>query len=283
MNAAHAHPRRDADGRALPTSLLAAHLAFETLCAANSAEYARVVLANKITDFDSNANYLADGEAPSPGLRSTDVHASVPTPAARFPSLVPRAASSNIAAATSPNGNAPTRFAPGAPPPIAEPVNFFQSRTLPGLSLYELARALHRSTQCGDDALLAGLVLAWRYCAATSTKPTLHSMHRLYVGCLHLAIKTHSDEFFRNSTFARFAGIGTLELNRIESVIVAGLDWRLLVQPGDLVRLYSFPASLSRDSTMRFVIAAPSPSPSSAEVSDDDESVEMPAACVATI
>jgi hypothetical protein len=247
---------RDADGRVLPGALLAAHARFESVCEANSLVYARSSLF-QAHNFSSvrckmaNSAYLpmprdaSTNSFPSPSTVQSD---DTPRQSRRFSDLVTPADTmpgfTELAATAE-------GFAPGSVPPAAEPVSVFQSRTLPGLSLYELAPALERASKCCDDALLAGLVLAWRYCAATSTKPTLHSMHRLYVGCLHLAIKTHSDEFFRNSTFARFAGIGTLELNRLEMTIAAGVRWRLLVQPEDVEQLFSLAGQKALVSQLR--------------------------------
>jgi hypothetical protein len=54
-------------------------------------------------------------------------------------------------------------------------------------------------------------------------------MHRMYIAALHVAIKTHCDRYFRNDTFARLAGISTLELNLLEAAFIHGLHWRCLV------------------------------------------------------
>lgn len=113
--------------------------------------------------------------------------------------------------------------------PVTEPVTYFHSKAVPPLSLWELAATLDASLQCGDEAMLVALVLVDRYCAASDVKPTLHSMHRLYATCLQIGMKTHSDMYYSNATFAAAAGISLVELNWCEVAVLTGLRFRSLV------------------------------------------------------
>jgi hypothetical protein len=125
------------------------------------------------------------------------------------------------------------------PEHVGEPVTVFHSKILPKMSLFELGCALNRSARAGEEALLVTLALMTRYCATTATKPTAHMMHRLYVACLQVGMKAHSDIYFRNDAFAKLAGISYLEMNRLEAEVIRGLHWSVQVtreQIDELVR-----------------------------------------------
>lgn len=127
----------------------------------------------------------------------------------------------------------------------AEPVNRFSSRIVPPLSLQRLAMAMQRGTQCDDSVIAIAVVLMVRYSQATSTALTLKKMHRLFVACLHVAIKAHCDRYFRNDAFAMLAGISLLELNLLEAVLLEGLQWRCLVQRDEAFAFVTAPLEVA--------------------------------------
>jgi hypothetical protein len=125
------------------------------------------------------------------------------------------------------------------PEHVGETVTVFHSKILPKMSLIEMGCALKRSARAGEEALLVTLALMTCYCATTATKPTAHMMHRLYVACLQVGMKAHSDIYFRNDAFAKLAGISYLEMNRLEAEVIRGLHWSVQVtreQIDELVR-----------------------------------------------
>ena len=126
---------------------------------------------------------------------------------------------------------------------VKEPINRFSSRTVPRISLLRLAAAMQKGTDCSDELCIMALVLMVRYCRTTGTALTLKMMHRLYVASLHLAIKTHSDRYFRNDTYAMMAGISTTELNLLESVLLGGLEWRCLVEASEATEFVAAPVA----------------------------------------
>jgi hypothetical protein len=118
---------------------------------------------------------------------------------------------------------------PSGTTPASEPLTYFHSRRVPAMALADLALVLQRHVTCSSHALLAGAVLFCRYCDRVQQAPTLHMMHRLYVACLQLALKAHSDRFPSNRSYARIAGISLQEMNRLETTLVGGLDWNVQV------------------------------------------------------
>jgi hypothetical protein len=121
--------------------------------------------------------------------------------------------------------------------PLSEPVTYFHSRLVPALSLYDLGAALNHGAGCGDEAMLVALVLTDRYCGTARVKPTAHMMHRIYVACLQVGLKTHCDMFLKNSVFADIAGVSLTELNCCEAALLAGLNWKSLVSSEECIAL----------------------------------------------
>lgn len=103
------------------------------------------------------------------------------------------------------------------------------------MSLVQLGAAMQRNTDCTDEQLLSALVLCSRYCLGAGLKPTMHTMHRLYVTALFLVLKSTCDVYFKNATYATLSGLSLLELNRLEVEMVEKLQWRLLVTSADVV------------------------------------------------
>jgi hypothetical protein len=114
--------------------------------------------------------------------------------------------------------------------PACEPLTYFHSRLVSRLSLWRFATALATHTRCDLETTLVALVLFTRYCDTMSLRPTLHMMHRLYVACLQVGLKAHSDAFLKNSAYARVAGITLEELNRLEYTLLQALHWQVQVR-----------------------------------------------------
>ena len=113
--------------------------------------------------------------------------------------------------------------------PRSEPVTYFHSKRVPSLTLFDLGSTLDQTIGCGHEAMLVTLVLMDRYCTAAKVAPTEHLMHRLYVTCLQIGMKAHSDRFLTNADFAKAAGVSLAELNCCERVALAGMQWRAQV------------------------------------------------------
>jgi len=198
----------------LPRHLLCPHEIFQQRCEANSAYYIKQHQKQQqqqatCNACDGSASRLSDHSIVSPVMCGG--HESPTT------SLVM---------------NAPRRIGrilPTKSCDIVEPLSVFHSKVLPQISLFELSCTMNRATNCGESLLLMTLVLASRYCTTTKTRPTALMMHRLYVACLLVAIKAHSDEYLDNAAFAHVCGVTLTELNRLECEIVSALDWHLQV------------------------------------------------------
>lgn len=85
-------------------------------------------------------------------------------------------------------------------------------------------------TKCSSACYVACLVyidrLGKSYPALAVSSLTCH---RLIATALLLAIKHHDDDIFRNSIYARCAGLSTAELNALEARMLKLLGYRLFI------------------------------------------------------
>ena len=62
-------------------------------------------------------------------------------------------------------------------------------------------------------------------------------MHRLYVGCAVVAVKSVQEFFPANTVMAARLGIAGWEMNRLEATVLRDLDWRVVVTLEQLDRI----------------------------------------------
>jgi len=86
----------------------------------------------------------------------------------------------------------------------------------------------------GDEAFVLGLVYMQR---STSTWSDLN-LHRLLFVAIMIATKMHNDFTFKNSYYARVAGLPVAEVNDLEARLLKMLDWDTFVQPEEFQRYH---------------------------------------------
>jgi len=105
------------------------------------------------------------------------------------------------------------------------PVSPFSSKFIPPLSLVAYGRRLLKYCYCAPHGVLIGVVLLCRYCKATRHRLTPHTVHRLLLTSVVVALKTHFDVFYSNQYYAQVGGITTAEINRLEVALLDGLHF----------------------------------------------------------
>jgi hypothetical protein len=113
----------------------------------------------------------------------------------------------------------------------------YHSRELPSVPLRALPYVLlGLCPEVTIEACVAALVLLERY--AERVRPVEATMmHRLFVGCAVVAMKSVQEFFPRNSYVAGRMGIGRWEVNRLEAAVLRDLDWRVVVTLEELDRI----------------------------------------------
>jgi hypothetical protein len=66
---------------------------------------------------------------------------------------------------------------------------------------------------------------------------TLRNVHRVFLASLVVAVKYHEDLVYSNSHYAKAGGVHLREVNRLERVLLAAIDFDLRVEP-EQYRLY---------------------------------------------
>ncbi len=94
---------------------------------------------------------------------------------------------------------------------------------------------LARYSHCDENAFVLVVIYLDR---AQGRQPGLvlnsHTVHRLLIACLVLAIKFSSDFYYKNSHYAQVGGVPLEEFNRLELELIRCLGWDLWVDPEEL-------------------------------------------------
>jgi hypothetical protein len=125
-----------------------------------------------------------------------------------------------------------------------EPVTVFHSKNVPEVSLFEIAKIIQRTCKCSVEALIIGFVLMARYEWTSAQPVTAHTMHRLYVACVQVGLKLHSDFFHSNKFMATAMGIQMWEMNRLEEGLLQAIDWYACVSAAAFTAAVHTPALL---------------------------------------
>ncbi len=113
----------------------------------------------------------------------------------------------------------------------------FHSVAEPPIALSQYMDLVDRHTHCGEEAVLAAMIIIGRYCKATRTLPSALCMHRLLLVATRVAVKALHDVFRSNKTYASAGGIQLSELNDLESFLLTAVDYRVVVTHEEIDRL----------------------------------------------
>jgi hypothetical protein len=110
------------------------------------------------------------------------------------------------------------------------PLTVFDSHRLPEMSLDGYVERLIRYLCRGEESFILALVYVDRLLIKWPRwRLTSFNIHRVVLACLLLAVKINEDEVRSNHYYARVGGVTLAELNRLEAVLCAALEWRLYV------------------------------------------------------
>ncbi len=116
-------------------------------------------------------------------------------------------------------------------------VSAFHCVEEPSSGLVDYIERFDRHTNCGEEGILLGMIIAARYCIATKMLPSLLSMHRLLVIATRLGVKAHHDLFRSNRTYAMASGLELYELNHLERLMLVTVNYRIVVRNTEMLRL----------------------------------------------
>merc|ERR550532_2861612 len=98
---------------------------------------------------------------------------------------------------------------------------------------------LRATFRCSDATFIAALILVDRLLEYDGGRLplTLRNVHRVFLASLVVAVKYHEDLVYSNSHYAKAGGVHLREVNRLERVLLAALDFDLRIAP-EQYRLY---------------------------------------------
>jgi len=112
-------------------------------------------------------------------------------------------------------------------------VMVFDSSTVPPISLEKYLARLNSTFRCSEATFIAALVLVDRLLEYDGghVPLTMLNVHRVYLASLVVACKYHEDLVYSNAHYAKAGGVHLKEVNRLERVLLAALDFDLRVSP----------------------------------------------------
>lgn len=147
-------------------------------------------------------------------------------------------------------------------PAWQEDISAFYSVSVPDLSTATYVDRLVTYCKASPAVLLVALVLLDRLGSGDGADPRLrvngYNLHRLLVTAVMLACKSVEDRTFSAAHFAAIGGVeGAAEMAKLERLMLAALDWRLVVEEETLAlyecRLRQRYCALGGDSPASFL------------------------------
>lgn len=109
----------------------------------------------------------------------------------------------------------------------------FDSSVVPPIGIDKYLTRLHATFRCSNASFIAALILADRLLSFDSGRLplTMRNVHRLFFACLVVAVKYNEDQVYSNGHYAKAGGVHLKEVNRLERVLLASLNFHLRVLP----------------------------------------------------
>mmetsp|Transcript_46024 Transcript_46024/g.103519 ORF Transcript_46024/g.103519 Transcript_46024/m.103519 type:complete len:195 (+) Transcript_46024:206-790(+) len=112
-------------------------------------------------------------------------------------------------------------------------ITVFDSATIPPITINKYLMRLSATFRCSDATFLAALIMVDRLLEYDGGRVplTMRNVHRVFLASLVVAAKYHEDLVYSNRHYAKAGGVHVREVNRLERVLLATLDFDLRVEP----------------------------------------------------
>eukprot|EP00178_Gracilaria_changii_P006458 TRINITY_DN2116_c0_g1_i1.p1 TRINITY_DN2116_c0_g1~~TRINITY_DN2116_c0_g1_i1.p1 ORF type:complete len:236 (+),score=35.68 TRINITY_DN2116_c0_g1_i1:28-708(+) len=115
-------------------------------------------------------------------------------------------------------------------PSSCDPVSAFFSVATPSISTHTYVERLVTYADCSHSAFVLMLIYIDRLLESNSIQFVTHSMHRILLAALTVAIKNTDDVASTATHYARVGGVPTVaEMNRLELLFLEKLNYRCFV------------------------------------------------------
>jgi len=115
----------------------------------------------------------------------------------------------------------------------------FDSSAIPPIGIDKYLLRLSATFRCSDAMFVAALVVVDRLLEYDGGRLplTMRNVHRIFLASLVVAVKFNEDLVYSNGYYAKAGGVHLREVNRLEWVVLAALDFDVRVAP-EQYRLY---------------------------------------------
>lgn len=122
---------------------------------------------------------------------------------------------------------------------LRQAASVFDSSAIPPITINKYLMRLRSAFRCSDATFIAALIIVDRLLQYDGGRLplTMRNVHRVFLASLVVAVKYHEDLVYSNSHYARAGGVHLREVNRLERVLLAALDFDLRVDP-EQFRIY---------------------------------------------
>mmetsp|Transcript_16619 Transcript_16619/g.45981 ORF Transcript_16619/g.45981 Transcript_16619/m.45981 type:complete len:367 (+) Transcript_16619:331-1431(+) len=109
----------------------------------------------------------------------------------------------------------------------------FDSSAIPPIAIDKYLIRLSATFRCSDATFIAALIVVDRLLGYEGGRLPLtpRNVHRVFLASLVVAVKYHEDQVYSNNHYARGGGVHLKEVNRLERVLLASLDFDLRISP----------------------------------------------------
>lgn len=109
----------------------------------------------------------------------------------------------------------------------------FDSSAIPPIGIDKYLMRLSSTFRCSDATFIAALIVVDRLLEYDGGRLplTMQNVHRVFLASLVVSTKYHEDLVYSNSHYAKAGGVHLREVNRLERVLLATLDFDLRVEP----------------------------------------------------
>ncbi|KAJ9464753.1 Cyclin-U3-1 [Diplonema papillatum] len=104
---------------------------------------------------------------------------------------------------------------------------------------------------CSKETFIIVVIYLDRFYSATSRELTTRNIHRLLLSSFVVAVKLRDDMYYSNSYYATIGGVSLSDMNRMERLFLAALNWDTYVDRGEYEKYVASLAQVKRRKALK--------------------------------
>lgn len=107
--------------------------------------------------------------------------------------------------------------------------NDFSSSNISSISIKDYLYRIIKYTEVEDNSLISSLIYIDQICLSSGIILSPYNIHRILFISILISIKYNEDKVYKNSSYARVAGISVKELNKLEREFLILIKYELFI------------------------------------------------------